>query len=78
VFSGFGLAATPSRDARGSNSATPKSHKSFLQAEPCTPGTSVKSSTEDGLLCISPEPLPPNLMLLNQLLGETVSEASHL
>ena len=42
--------------------------KEYSYKEPNTPGS--KAGIDDGLLSVSPEQLPANLMLLNQLLGE--------
>ena len=69
-------APTPSR-LKGDLSSTPVKPK--LQkagtAEPNTPGYKKQSSStaDDGLLSLSPQLLAPDLMLLNQLLGEHTS-----
>lgn len=44
--------------------------KSRAYKEPSTPGSKAQAGMDDGLLSVSPELLPANLMLLNQLLGE--------
>jgi hypothetical protein len=61
---------TPSR-LKGDRFSTPSKLKQKAGTEPETPGAKKLSSTEDGLLGLSPQLLSPDLMLLNQLLGET-------
>jgi hypothetical protein len=51
--------------------STPSKPKQKNEADPQTPGCKQpQSGTEEGLLSVSPQLLAPNLMLLNQLLGE--------
>lgn len=62
---------TPSR-LKGDRFSTPSKLKQKADTtDPETPGVKKLSSTEDGLLGLSPQLLSPDLMLLNQLLGET-------
>lgn len=60
---------------KGDRLSTPSKPKQKSEAEPQTPGCKQpQSGTEEGLLSVSPQLLAPNLMLLNQLLGE---DANH-
>jgi hypothetical protein len=70
---GYSSKATPSRLKGNLNSTPIKQKEKAGGAEPKTPGNKKQSiSTDDGLLSLSPQLLAPDLMLLNQLLGESV------
>lgn len=66
MYCGINDVSAGSRLKHGTG-VTPK--KVVIPDEPSTPGNK-QAGMEDGLLYVSPEQLPANLMLLNQLLGK--------
>lgn len=57
---------------KGSSVVTPQKGRNY--SEPNTPGSKGLAGIDDGLLSVSPEQLPANLMLLNQLLGKLLAK----